>query len=298
MHKLEHQTELYLDLSVEAHQAFEYIKQYHVDTDLLMPVHDRLEQDIMMSVERLSQKSVSLPNVAREVVEYASTLKQAALRYLDVIEKQKKLITDSISPLVKANNAFKEIYGPKKFSSLDQTSVQYFDRDYQHPLLVADELSNAILDHDSDHIRVICHEYMNCKVTDGQLEYPSLTKLISTESKALVRHGYTTSDFNQELQELTGEKGNKSYLKLSSRKMDIIKHLDQLTDRITMFVQELRPHSPGFKKGMSIIMQDVGDLQSTNVALSTVMFLLQSASSSAYEAGYQLHLAELNFNNY
>ena len=298
MHKLEHQTELYLDLSVDAHQAFEYIKQYHVDADLLMPVHDRLEQDIMTSIERLSQSSVSLPNVAREVVEYASTLKQAALRYLDVIEKQKTLIVDSISPLIKANNAFKEIYGPKKFSSLEQTAVQYFDRDHQHPLIIADELSNAILDHDSDHIRVTCHEYMNCKVTDGQLEYPSLARLTSTESKALVRHGYTTSDFNHELQELTGEKGNKSYLKLSSRKLDIIKHLNQQTDLITMYTQGLRPYRPDFKKHLNNIMQEVGDLQSTTVALSTVMFLLQSASSSAYEAGYQLHLAELNFNNY
>jgi hypothetical protein len=49
---------------------------------------------------------------------------------------------------------------------------------------------------------------------------------------------------------------------------------------------------------MHNIMQEVGDLQSTNVALSTVMFLLQSASSAAYEAGYQIHLAELNFQNY
>ena len=42
----------------------------------------------------------------------------------------------------------------------------------------------------------------------------------------------------------------------------------------------------------------VGDLQSYTVALSTIMFLLQSVSSSAYEAGYQLHLAELNYQTY
>ena len=298
MHKLEHRTDLYMDLSVEAHQAFQYIKQYHVDADLLLPVHSSLEQNIMTSIERLSHQSVSLPNVSREIVEYASSLKQAALRYLDVIEKQKTLIVDSISPLVKANTAFKEIYGAKKFLSLENTEVHYFNRDYNHPRESMDDLSAGILSHDPDHIRVSCHEYMNCKVTDGQLEYPNLSELTSTSMKPLIQHGYTMDDFTLELQKLTGEKSDMLYLKLVAQKQDIIKRLNQLTDHITMFTQELRPQYSGFKKCVNLIMQEVGDLQSYNVALSTVMFLLQSASSAAYEAGYKIHLAELNFQNY
>ena len=298
MHKLEHRTDLYMDLSVETHQSFEYIKQYHVDADLLLPVHNGLEQDIMTSVEQLSQKSVSLSNVSREIVEYASTLKQAALRYLDVIEKQKTLIVDSISPLIKANAAFKAIYGAKKFLSLEQTPVHYFDKQNNHPREAMDVLAGAILNKDADHIRVTCHEYMNCKVTDGQLEYPNLSQITATESKALIQHGYTADDFNDELQKLTGEKGNMLYLKLISKKQDIIKHLNQLTDQISTDIQSVRPGRSDFKKQMRDIMQEVGDLQSNNVALSTIMFLLQSTSFAAYEAGYQIHLAELNFQNY
>ena len=298
MHKLEHRTDLYMDLSVEAHQAFQYIKQYHVDANLLMPVHNGLEQNIMTSIERLSQKSVSLPNVSREVVEYASTLKQAALRYLDVIEKQKTLIVDSISPLIKANNVFKEIYGPKKFASLENTSVHYFDQQSGHPREAMDSLINGVLRHDPDHIRVTCHEYMSCKVTDGQLEYPDLGKITATQVKPLIQHGYTTDDFNKELQKLTGEKYSMSYLGLVSKKLDVIKHLNQLADQVTTDMQNVRPGRSDFKKQMRDIMQEVGDLQSFTVALSTIMFLLQSTSSAAYEAGYQIHLAELNFQNY
>lgn len=298
MHKLEHRTDLYMDLSVEVHDAFQYIKQYHVDADLLLPVHSSLEQNIMTSIERLSQKSVSLPNVSREIVEYVSSLKQAALRYLDVIEKQKTLIVDSISPLIKANAAFKAIYGAKKFLSLENTEVHYFDRDYSHPRESMDALSAGILSHDPDHIRVACHEYMNCKVTDGQLEYPNLRGLTSTSIKPLIQHGYTMDDFAQELQKFTGETGGMLYLKLVTRKPDIIKHLNQSADHITTMMQNVRPGRSDFKKQLHDIMKEVGDLQSNTVALSTVMFLLQSASSAAYEAGYKIHLAELNFQNY
>ena len=285
-------------MSAEAHQAFEYIKQYHVDADLLLPVHNGLEQDIMSSVEALSKKSVSLPNVLREVVEYASTLKQAALRYLDVIEKQKTLVVDSISPLIKANNVFLEIYGPEKFASLENVTVHYFDRQNNHPRAAMDELAEGIMNNDPDRIRVTFHEYMNCKITDDQLEYPSLSGLTATKPDTLVQHGYSMVEFNEELQSLTGEKGTMPYLNLVTKKQDIIKHLNQLIDRITTDMQTVRPGRSDFKKQMRDIMHEVGNLQSINVALSTVMFLLQSASSAAYEAGYKLHLAELDFQNY
>ena len=298
MKKLEHRTELYLGMSAEAHQAFEYIKQYHVDADLLLPVHNGLEQDIMTSVERLSHKSVSLPNVSREVVEYASSLKQAALRYLDVIEKQKTLIVDSISPLIRANQVFKEIYGAKKYLSLENTQVRYFNHDTNHPREAMDALVAGVISHNADLIRVSCHEYMSCRVTDGQLEYPSLGPITATDVKPLIQHGYTMDDFNQELQKLTGEKVPMPYLNLVARKQDVIKHLNRLTDQVTTSMQNVRPGRFDLKQQIRNIMSKVGDLQSYTVALSTIMFLLQSVSSSAYEAGYQLHLAELNYQNY
>lgn len=298
MKKLEHLTDRYLEMSVEAHEVFQVSKPLHIDSGLLLPVHTGLESMIMDSVESLSHTSLKLDNVAREVTAYASGTKQSALRYLDVIEKQKRLISDSISPLIKANKVFIEIYGAAKFKELKNTLVQYFDRVHSHPIPIMNGVADAIKRRNPDDIRVTCKELLNCGISDGQLEYPTLSRLTATSKESLATLGYTAESFDHELQSLTGEnsKGNASYLSLLQKKQDIVKQLNTLSDRIADKVKYVRPAKA--KSDMREIMSDVSDLQSYNVALSSVMFLLQTASFSAYEAGYQLHLAELAYNNY
>lgn len=299
MHKLEHVTDLYLNMSVETHRAFEYVKPYLVDIDLLQPVQTDLERKIMSSIESLSHATLSLDKVVREVVDYVSTLKQSTTRYLDVIEKQKRLVSDSISPLLKANQAFIAIYGQDTFQDLENTSVRYFKKD-ANPIHIVNMLATAIIHRSPDDIRVGCSRLLNCKVTDSQLEYPALARVTTTSSESLSMLGYTTESFDQELQMLVGTKDAKKlapHIALAEKKQDIIKQLADLHDNVTASINRVRP-GKSFKSQMRSVMQEVADLQCYSVALSTVMFLLQSVSYSAYEAGYTLHLAELSHNNY
>ena len=144
MKRLEHLTDLYIAMNAETHDSFQFTQPLHIDADLLLPVHTSLESMIMTSFESLSHTPVKVNNVAREVTAYASGTKQSALRYLDVLEKQKRLVMDSISPLVKANKVFIEIYGAEKFKELKNTTVQYFDRVHSHPIPAMNGVADAI----------------------------------------------------------------------------------------------------------------------------------------------------------
>lgn len=300
MHKLERVADSYLNMSVEAHRAFEYVKPYLVDIDLLQSVQTNSQSKILTSIESLSPTTMSMDKVVREVVDYASTLKQSTTRYLDVIEKQKRLVSDSISPLLKANQTFIAIYGADTFRDLKNTSVPYFNKD-NNPFELLNVLATAVIKRNADDIRVTCKRLLNCNVTDSQLEYPVLTKVTATSQESLAALGYTTESFDKELHRLVGDGETKtlaSYHTLVNKKQDIIKQLSDQYDQVVTDIRKVIPGGKSFKSQMRSVMQKVADLQCMSVALSTVMFLLQAVSYSAYESGYQIHLAELSHNNY
>lgn len=299
MKQLQHNAEAYMELSVEAHETFQDIKPYIVDYNLLQPVSSEDQKRVISSIEALTNVTASLNKFSKEIVAYASTLQQAALRYIDVLEKQCKLSQESITPLLKSNEVFTAIYGEEVYNNLKNTRVTYFRKNKKndYPLAIIEQLADVIVKHADDDIKFSCVKLLKCSYKDSQLDYPRINALLNSESGSLEALGHSTEAFHTELQYFAGpsaDYGAPSYLKIVQQKQDIVATINSKYTAVAEYVKQIKPESYS-KQDIQNAMKKVSDLQCYTVALSSLMFLLQSASYTAYEAGYSVHMAEVNY---
>lgn len=298
MKQLKHDITDYMVLSTEAFEAFQRIKPYTVDYRLLQSASDKQNLNILASIEALTNQTASFSKFAREIVEYSSSLQQAALKYLDVIVKQCKLAQESITPLLKASQVFQALYGKEKLDALSSTNVTYFDkktkRDY--PLAVLEQLADVVLQGYDDNIKFTCVKLLNCKYKEEQLDYPE-TMMFAKRSGSLESLGHSVEEFNQELTYLScgaSENGTPSVHKLVQNKNKLVSTINSKHTEISNMVKKMNEKSFTVNEIKSA-MKTASNLQAYTVALGSIMLLLRSASYAAYEAGYSLHMAEISY---
>ena len=300
MKQLKYDTSEYMELSIEAHDAFRYMRPYTVDFRLLCPASNSAQERILASIEALTNQVTSFTKFSKDVVEYVSVLQQSIMRYFDVIEKQCKLSKESITPLLKADEVFK-VLNPDDYSNLSTTRVNYFEKDNKahYPLAILEQLSNIVSEGKEDDIKYACVDLLRCKYIEGQLDYPIMKSILLSRTSSLEALGHSVNSFINELKYLSddeSEHGTPSYMKLIHNKKNILSNINKKYNSITDRVKRLQ--SQKYKtEDIQNVMKSVADLQCYAVALSSIMFLLQSASYTAYEAGYALHLAEVSYNN-
>lgn len=297
MKQLKHDTTAFMEMSVETHEVFQYIKPYTVDYRLLQTALTKQNDSILASIEAYTNQAASFSKFSKDIVEYASSLQQAALKYIDVITKQCKLAKESIEPLLKANQVFKAIYGKEKLDSLASTRVTYYEKNNHkdYPFEILEELSNVVTQCKDDDIKYTCVKLLKCKYTNSQLDYPKIPTLTNSKTASLESLGHTVDTFSKELEYLTGgiDKSNiPAYTQLAQNKSSIVSTINNRNKAIVDQSKKLKSITD-----VQNIMRLASDLQGYTVALSSIMFLLQSVSYTAYEAGYSLHLAEISYNN-
>jgi hypothetical protein len=297
MKKLTNLTDDFLLMDVEIHEAFERIRPYRINVNLLAQGYTK---DKVTSLEALSTTSLHPDTIVKETVAYASSLQQSVNRYLDVIEKQCKLASDSINPLLEANLVFKTIYGEERYKNLKNTKVNYFSKDPKrdYPLAILEQVAESILTHGEDDIKYTCVKLLKCPYKEAQLDYPKINSLLNSKTTSLEALGHTVDAFNLELTYLSGadsDKGIPSYRQLVQKKKDVLSKINKKYSEVVDYVQNLKSKLSS-KDELETLSKNISDLQCYSVALSSIMFLLQSTSYTAYEAGYTLHLAELSYN--
>jgi hypothetical protein len=299
MKQLKHDTAGYMELSVEVHEAFQRIKPYTVDYRLLQSASEQQNINVLASIEAMTNQTASFSKFAKDVVEYASSLQQAALRYLDVIAKQCKLSQESITPLLKATQVFEAIHGKEKLNSLSSTNVNYFDKKSKkdYPLAILEQLADVVLKNADDDIKFTCVKLLNCKYKEGQLEYPRVIALLNNKSASLEALGHSIDEFNHELTYLSctnSEYGVPGCVKIVQNKNQLSSTINGKHTEISNMVKKMNAKSFTIDEVQSV-MKAASNLQAYTVALSSIMLLLQSASYTAYEAGYTLHTAEISY---
>ena len=301
MKQLKHETAGYMELSVEVHEAFQRIKPYTVDYRLLQSASEQQNMNVLASIEAMTNQTASFSKFAKDVVEYASSLQQAALRYLDVISKQCKLSQESINPLLKATQVFEAIYGKEKLDTLASTNVNYFDKRSKkdYPLAILEQLTDVVLKNTDDDIKFTCVKLLKCKYKEGQLEYPRIAALLNNKSASLETLGHSVDEFNNELTYLSctnSEHGVPGCVKLIQNKNQLNSTINSKHAEISNMVKKMNAKSFTVDEVQSV-MKAASNLQVYTVALSSIMLLLQAASYTAYEAGYALHTAEISYNH-
>jgi hypothetical protein len=301
MKQLKHDTAGYMELSVEVHEAFQRIKPYTVDYRLMQTASNQQHSDILASIEAMTNQAASFSKFTKDVVEYASSLQQSALRYLDVIAKQCKLSQESIAPLLKATEVFEALYGKEKLDKLVSTNVNYFDRKSKkdYPLAILEQLADIVLKCQDDDIKFTCVKLLKCKYKEEQLEYPRIKDLLNRRAASLEALGHSIDAFNHELTYLScgaSDYGTPACVKLIQDKNQVISTINNKHTEISDMVKKI--NSKSFTvEDIQRVMKAASNLQAYTVALSSIMLLLQAASYTAYEAGYALHTAEISYNN-
>jgi len=299
MKQLKYSAEEYMEMSVEIHEAFQRIKPYTVDYRLMQAASKNENGDILASIEALTNQTTSFSKFSKDVVEYASSLQQAALKYLDVITKQCKLSQESIAPLLKATEIFKALYGQEKLNTLAKTSVNYFDKKKgkDYPLAILEQLADVVSKCQDDDIVFTCVKLLKCNYKEEQLEYPRIKLLLNNKTASLETLGHTIDNFNQELAYLANQNssnGVPAYVKLAQNKDHMANAINTKHAEVLNKVKGINSKSFTVDE-IKAVMKSASRLQAYTIALSSIMLLLQSASYTAYEAGYALHMAEISY---
>ena len=269
----------------------------------LMIANTGLEGEIASALEGMSNED-KLKDYRRAVKLYSERLVATIKKHYDILKKDIALGVETIHPLLKVNDQFKALYGEEVTEQIIMsTPVTYYKNAHygytaangSFPFFVTERFSHTIMAIESKDIRDDLVTYLSAKVDhNNQVDIP----VLDTQS-ALPKTPASFKDLGYEyatiISGITRILNSGEQVKLSENKLFLSTisaaeaHLNEALNKAATLSNEL-------PEQINQIDAYIAYLQCRMVMLSCIDIMYHAVLSSAYNAAYEIHKAEIEYN--